>query len=84
MWLDGKMHGQGKFTWPDGRSYVGNYENDQKNGYGTFKWRNGKAYQGEWRNGRQHGEGVLINDPKNEEHERKGIWEDGRLKRWLE
>ena len=23
MWLYGKMHGQGKLTWPDGRSYQG-------------------------------------------------------------
>ena len=25
MWLYGKMHGQGKLTWPDGRSYQGSY-----------------------------------------------------------
>ncbi len=30
------MHGKGKFTWKDGREYIGEYLKDKKNGYGEF------------------------------------------------
>jgi hypothetical protein len=33
-----EMHGKGKFTWPDGRSYIGEYCEDKKHGYGVFTW----------------------------------------------
>jgi hypothetical protein len=36
IWVDGKMNGKGKLTWPDGRFYEGEYSNDQKNGFGVF------------------------------------------------
>ena len=26
------------FTWPDGRSYEGDYTNDKKEGFGQFIW----------------------------------------------
>ena len=29
------LPGQGHFTWVDGRSYEGAYNNDQKDGFGT-------------------------------------------------
>jgi hypothetical protein len=32
------MDGEGKFTWPDGRIYEGEYKDDKKEGYGTFEW----------------------------------------------
>jgi hypothetical protein len=32
------MDGEGKFTWPDGRKYEGEYKDDKKEGYGTFEW----------------------------------------------
>jgi hypothetical protein len=38
QWLNNKMHGEGVFTWPDGRTYRGGYKNDKKNGYGIFTW----------------------------------------------
>jgi len=32
------MHGEGVFTWDDGRVYEGNYIKDRKEGFGIFKW----------------------------------------------
>ncbi len=32
------MEGYGKFYWPDGRIYEGEYLNDKKDGRGIFKW----------------------------------------------
>lgn len=35
------MNGHGKLTWPDGKSYIGNYKNDLKDGYGVYRLPNG-------------------------------------------
>ena len=40
------MHGTGDFTWPDGKSYKGEYFEDKKHGYGEFYWPDGKVYKG--------------------------------------
>lgn len=32
------MDGEGVFTWPDNRKYMGEYVDDKKEGYGTFEW----------------------------------------------
>lgn len=32
------MEGFGKFNWPDGRIYEGEYKDDKKHGKGLFKW----------------------------------------------
>jgi hypothetical protein len=32
------MDGEGKFTWPDGRKYEGEYKDDKKEGLGIFEW----------------------------------------------
>ena len=49
------MHGEGIYTWQDGRMYKGQYENDRKHGYGTYTWNDGKQYAGWWQNGKQQG-----------------------------
>jgi hypothetical protein len=38
------MHGQGTYEWPDGRKYVGSYENDQKEGIGKYYWPDGRYF----------------------------------------
>lgn len=38
------MHGHGKFTWHDGRVYIGSYVNDKKQGKGVFSWRMYELY----------------------------------------
>ena len=32
---DGKMHGQGKFTWADGSVYIGEFFEDDIHGHGV-------------------------------------------------
>lgn len=46
------MHGQGIFTWADGRMYQGEYYDDKKQGYGVFTWPDGRKYEGQWLNGK--------------------------------
>ncbi len=46
------MSGQGEFTWPDGRNYVGGYVDDKKEGYGVFTWPDGREYAGNWSKGK--------------------------------
>lgn len=43
------MHGQGVYTWADGRKYEGNYIDDKKDGYGTYRWADGREYAGQWK-----------------------------------
>ena len=33
---DGKMHGQGTYTWASGSKYVGEWKDDKKHGQGTY------------------------------------------------
>jgi len=40
------MDGSGKFTWPDGKVYIGEYLKDKKHGRGIFIWPDGKKYDG--------------------------------------
>ena len=40
------MDGKGKYTWPDGRVYEGDYLNDKRHGNGQFKWPDGRTYLG--------------------------------------
>jgi len=46
------MHGEGIFTWEDGRRYVGQYVADKKVGYGVYEWKDGRQFKGNWVNGR--------------------------------
>lgn len=75
------MHGQGKYTWNDGRCYEGSYLNDQKHGYGSYTFSDGRRYDGQWGFGKQHGKGryILPNGT-----EREGEWEAGKRTKWIE
>lgn len=42
------MNGFGKFTWPDGSRYEGEYKDDLKHGIGTFHWADHKKWTGMW------------------------------------
>ena len=76
------MNGFGRFTWPDGRIYHGEYFNDKKHGTGSFIWSDGKRYSGTWVNGKQHGEGQFF--IKNSVVGKRGIWNNGKRKEWLD
>lgn len=36
-WLNGKMHGNGKLEWFDGKLYIGQFQNNQMHGYGRME-----------------------------------------------
>ena len=42
-------NGQGAFTWPDGRKYVGEYKDNLRMGQATFITNDGRKYVGEWK-----------------------------------
>ena len=58
QWENGEMHGQGKFTWPDGVVYEGQYQNGQIHGQGKFTFSDGAVYEGQFENDDAHGEGL--------------------------
>jgi len=60
------LHGVGVYTWPDGKSYSGQYDTDRKHGYGTYILKDGRKYEGWWMNGKQQGLGTFhFKDSKN-------------------
>jgi len=56
---DGRYHGKGAYTWPNGTWYSGRWLNGQRNGEGAMVWPNGMKYVGDWRNGERTGYGTL-------------------------
>jgi hypothetical protein len=74
------MNGKGIYTWPDGRSYDGYFENDMKHGLGIYSWPDGKCYDGGWKDGKQHGQGKFTNSRGKT---KVGMWEDGEKIKWL-
>ena len=60
--LSGKRHGQGTYTWADGRVYVGEWKKDKRHGQGTYTWPSGQTYVGEFKDGKKHGQGTTKYD----------------------
>ena len=52
QWKNNNMHGEGIYTWADGRRYEGQYEMDKKHGFGVYQWADGRIYEGNWYNGK--------------------------------
>ena len=78
---NGKMHGQGTYTYTVepliGAKYVGGYRNGQWHGRGTYTHADGTRYVGEWDDGAQHGQGILYHADGTVD--KKGIWKDGKF-----
>ena len=70
---DGKRHGQGTFTWPDGDRYEGEWRDNIKHGKGIKTWADGSRYEGEWRDDEWHGQGTFT-WPNGDRYE--GEWRD--------
>ncbi len=70
------MHGEGVFNWPDGRKYIGHYQNDLRTGYGEMQHPSGNVFKGEWRRDVEHGSGSL--HLKNGQIV-SGVWRNGML-----
>ena len=63
------MHGEGKFYWPDGRMYEGNFEKDKKSGMGTLHYKDGSKEVGYWDKGIQNGRAYIEYPDPNREKE---------------
>ena len=57
-WKDDRQHGEGTYTWADGRKYVGAWKDDQMHGQGTYTWPSGSKYVGAYKYGKRHGQGT--------------------------
>lgn len=45
---DGRPHGFGIYSWPDGSVYDGFFEHGLRHGYGAFTYSDGRVYEGQW------------------------------------
>ncbi|XP_021728561.1 phosphatidylinositol 4-phosphate 5-kinase 7-like [Chenopodium quinoa] len=52
-------HGKGKYTWYDGTTYEGDWEEGKMTGKGRISWPSGSIYEGEFSGGYLHGQGAL-------------------------
>lgn len=65
--MNGKKHGQGKYTFQDGSVYEGTFRNNYMDGKGRMQYgTTGRVYDGNWFEGRMEGYGSYW-------------WEDGSL-----
>ena len=74
------MHGKGKFTYKDGSTYEGEWEDDKrddKHGHYIWKEEHGYSeYKGEFKDDKRHGHGTYtwLDQPG---YTYKGDWKDG-------
>jgi len=57
-------------------SYIGEWEDNQKNGRGTYIYLNGYIYDGEWKDDKRNGKGLMI---YNNGAIQEGLWINGKL-----
>lgn len=46
MYLEGKKQGKGKYEWPDGSYFDGDWDDNKITGFGTYYWADGRGYTG--------------------------------------
>jgi hypothetical protein len=51
-------HGEGKYTYSNGETYNGTFENDNRHGYGELHYSDGRFYKGNFVNDKQHGKAL--------------------------
>lgn len=78
QWSDGKLHGRGKRTDPNGDRYEGDFVGGVRCGVGSHV-HGGKAAHGEWADGRMSGFGLQWN--RNGALTECGRWTNGHLTR---
>lgn len=77
-WMQGKMHGQGTITWPDGRIYRGQLRQNQKHGHGVLEVKTSEGvtvYEGQWKMDKLEGRG-FVNYDNGDYYE--GTFKDGK------
>ena len=78
---NGKAHGQGKTSWPNGGSHTGSYKKGNADGLGTTIWSNGSKYLGHFLDNKRHGQGKYT---YLDGRTREGTFVDGRFQRGVE
>jgi hypothetical protein len=68
--------GHGAYRWPDGSTYVGEFENSRPHGHGSWQRPDGERYVGGWQHGNRHGKGTLTS-ANGKVH--GGTWTNGHL-----
>lgn len=53
---NGREHGQGRYTLPNGYTFEGEFKNGKRDGLGVGTYANGKVMQGTWKNDQYVGE----------------------------
>lgn len=56
----GEKHGEGRFTWPDGRTYEGQWHRGKRHGNGTYTNSLGETVVGNWKADRLQGPSEVI------------------------
>jgi hypothetical protein len=51
-WKDGKLDGQGTFTFFNGEKYVGGWKSDRQHGRGAYIYPDGRSDKGIWKDGK--------------------------------
>ncbi|TGZ63020.1 hypothetical protein CRM22_007125 [Opisthorchis felineus] len=51
-------YGGGLQKWPEGDSFIGNFEEDRRNGFGLYKFSSGEVFEGTFYEDRRHGYGL--------------------------
>jgi len=41
-----EISGKGRYFWPDGKTYDGEWARNKMHGYGVLVWKDGKRYEG--------------------------------------
>ena len=62
---NGRPHGRGVLSWPDGHRYEGEFANGWRTGRGVYTWPDGERYEGRFVDNKRTGRGVYT-------------WADGR------
>ena len=78
---NGKAHGQGKTSWPNGGSHTGSYKKGNADGLGTTIWSNGGQYIGHFLDNKRHGQGKYT---YLDGRTREGTFVDGTFQRGVE
>ena len=81
QYKNGKAHGQGKTSWPNGDSHTGSYKKGNADGLGTTIWSNGSQYIGHFLDNKQHGQGKYT---YLDGRTREGTFVNGRFQRGVE
>ena len=81
QYKNGKAHGQGKTSWPNGNSHTGSYKKGNADGLGTKIWSNGSQYTGHFLDNKRHGQGKYT---YLDGRTREGTFVNGRFQRGVE